>query len=160
MVIAGLTPSEALVAATVSPARYFGVEEEYGRIAEGKAADMVLLRENPLTDIRNTRSIEAVVLGGRLYKRENLDALLAHVESSVGSLTLGAKLLWAYLWMNSAHERTEVDVETPVPVRQGKASPEEERAEEGFEHESSRRVPLVGSLAPLVERGAGLEPGA
>ena len=59
---------------------------------------MVLLRENPLTDIRNTRSIEAVVLGGRLYRRENLDALLAHVEASVGSLTLSAKLLWAYLW--------------------------------------------------------------
>jgi imidazolonepropionase-like amidohydrolase len=97
LVKAGLTPSEALVAATVSPARYFGVEREYGSIAEGKTADMVLLRENPLTDIRNTRSIEAVVLGGRLYRREDLDALLAHVEASVGSLTLGAKLLWAYL---------------------------------------------------------------
>ena len=98
LVKAGLTPSEALVAATVSPARYFGVEGEYGNIAEGKAADMVLLRENPLTYIRNTRSIEAVVLGGRLYRREDLDALLAGVEASVGSLTLGAKLLWAFLW--------------------------------------------------------------
>ncbi len=98
LVKAGLKPSEALVAATVSPARYFGVEGEYGSIAEGKAADMVLLRENPLTDVRNTRSIEAVVLGGRFYRRADLDALLAHVESAVGSLTLGAKLLWAYLW--------------------------------------------------------------
>jgi cytosine/adenosine deaminase-related metal-dependent hydrolase len=98
LVKAGLTPSEALVAATVSPARYFGVEDEYGSIAEGKAADMVLLRENPLTDIRNTRSIEAVVLGGRLYGREDLDALLTGVEASVESLTLGAKLLWAFVW--------------------------------------------------------------
>jgi len=98
LVKAGLTPSEALVAATVSPARYFGVEGEYGSIAEGKAADMVLLRENPLTDIRNTRSIEAVVLGGRLYRREDLDALLTDVEASVESLTLSAKLLWAFVW--------------------------------------------------------------
>ena len=98
LVKAGLTPSEALVAATVSPARYFGVEGEYGCIAEGKTADMVLLRENPLSDIRNTRSIEAVVLGGTLYRREDLDALLTGVEESVGSLTLGAKLLWAFVW--------------------------------------------------------------
>ena len=97
LVKAGLTPAEALAAATLSPARYFGVEGEYGSIAEGKAADLVLLREDPLTDIRNTRSIEAVVLGGRLYRRPDLDRLLTHVETSVGSLTIGAKLLWAYL---------------------------------------------------------------
>ena len=97
LVKAGLTPAEALVAATLSPARYFGLEGEYGSIAEGKAADLVLLRENPLTDIRNSRSIEAVVLGGRLYRRPDLDALLDGVERSVGSLTIGAKLLWGYL---------------------------------------------------------------
>ncbi len=97
LVKAGLTPAEALVAATLSPARYFGLEGEYGSIAEGKAADLVLLRENPLADIRNSRSIEAVVLGGRLYRRPDLDALLDGVERSVGSLTIGAKLLWGYL---------------------------------------------------------------
>jgi hypothetical protein len=94
---AGLTPAEALVAATLGPARYFGLEGEYGSIAEGKSADLVLLRENPLADIQNTRSIEAVVLGGRLYRRPDLDALLDGVEASVGSPTIGAKLLWGYL---------------------------------------------------------------
>ncbi len=97
LVKAGLTPAEALVAATLGPARYFGVEAEYGSIAEGKAADMILLRENPLADIRSSRSIEAVVLAGRLYRREQLDALLDGVEASIGSPTLAAKALWAYL---------------------------------------------------------------
>jgi hypothetical protein len=98
LVKAGLTPAEALTAATSSPARYFGVEAEYGSIAIGKAADLVLLRENPLSDIRNTRSIDAVILGGRLYRRGQLDALLAGVESSVRRPTLTAKLVWSYLW--------------------------------------------------------------
>jgi Amidohydrolase family len=97
LVKAGLTPAEALVAATLDPARYFGVEAEYGTIAVGKAADMILLRENPLADIRSSRSIEAVVLAGRPYRREHLDALLDGVESSIGSPTLAAKVLWAYL---------------------------------------------------------------
>jgi imidazolonepropionase-like amidohydrolase len=97
LVKAGLTPAEALRAATSSPARYFGVEAEYGSIAMGKAADLILLRENPLSDIRNTRSIEAVILGGRLYRREQLDALLGGVESSARSLTLTAKILWHHL---------------------------------------------------------------
>jgi hypothetical protein len=97
LVKAGLTPAEALKAATLDPARYFGVEEEHGSIAAGKAADIILLRENPLADVRNTRSIEAVVIAGKLYERRDLDALLAHVEGAARSPTLTAKLLWAFL---------------------------------------------------------------
>jgi imidazolonepropionase-like amidohydrolase len=97
LVKAGLTPAEALTAATSSPARYFGVEAEYGSVAIGKAADLILLRENPLSDVRNSRSIDAVILAGRLYSREKLDALLAGVEAAAASPTLTAKILWAYL---------------------------------------------------------------
>lgn len=76
LVETGLTPTEALRAATINPARLFpGVE--VGTIEAGKRADFVLLDGNPLSDIRNTQRIRAVVLGGRLLDRKALDQLLA-----------------------------------------------------------------------------------
>jgi hypothetical protein len=66
LVQAGLTPMEALQAATREPARFLGLEAERGTIEVGKAADLVLLEADPLADIRNTRRIGAVVLGGRV----------------------------------------------------------------------------------------------
>jgi imidazolonepropionase-like amidohydrolase len=51
-----------------------------GTIEVGKLADLVLLDANPLTDIGNTRRIRAVVADGRLYRRADLDRLLAGVE--------------------------------------------------------------------------------
>lgn len=74
---AGFTPLEALWSATVGPARFAGLQETLGSIAPGKIADLVLLDANPLDNIRNTRRINAVVQGGRLYTRKDLDALLA-----------------------------------------------------------------------------------
>src|SRR5690349_1348830 len=55
LVIAGLTPVEALRAATINPAKFLGIEDKAGTIAPGKLADLVLLDANPLTDIRNTQ---------------------------------------------------------------------------------------------------------
>jgi imidazolonepropionase-like amidohydrolase len=77
LVDAGLTPAEALRAATLVPATLFGIEKDAGTIAIGKRADLVLLDADPLRDIRNTRRIDAVVLDGRLLDRAALDALLA-----------------------------------------------------------------------------------
>jgi len=73
---AGLSPREALAAATISPARYFGMEKELGSIAPGQIADLVLLDADPLENIRNTTRIFAVVQAGRLFDRERLDSLL------------------------------------------------------------------------------------
>jgi len=70
---AGLTPMEALQAATRNPARFLHVDA--GTIEVGKHADLVLLDANPLDDIRNTRRIRAVVLDGTLFDRSRLDAL-------------------------------------------------------------------------------------
>lgn len=75
LVEAGLTPREALRAATLAPAEFFGVEATSGSIAAGKRADLVLLDADPAQDIRNTRRIDAVVVGGRLLQRGDLDAL-------------------------------------------------------------------------------------
>jgi imidazolonepropionase-like amidohydrolase len=74
---AGLTPADALRAATLAPAKLFGIERDAGTIAIGKRADFVLLDADPLRDIRNTRRIAAVVLDGRVFDRAALDALLA-----------------------------------------------------------------------------------
>lgn len=74
---AGLSPLEALRAATINPALFLGSERHEGSIAAGKNANLVLLDASPLADIRNTRRIHAVVLRGRLYLRAELDAILA-----------------------------------------------------------------------------------
>jgi imidazolonepropionase-like amidohydrolase len=77
LVHAGLTPRQALQAATTSPAEFLGKANEQGRIADGQRADLVLLDADPLMDIRNTQQIRAVVLNGKLLERGDLDALLA-----------------------------------------------------------------------------------
>lgn len=76
LVRAGLTPIQAIDAATRQPAIYFGLQSELGTVAEGKIADLVLLSDSPLDDIRNTTSIEAVIRQGKHYDREALDGLL------------------------------------------------------------------------------------
>jgi pimeloyl-ACP methyl ester carboxylesterase len=80
LVDAGLTPMQALQAATRNPARFLGKEAEMGTVETGKLADVVLLSADPLADIGNTTKIDAVVADGRLYRRAELDALLADVE--------------------------------------------------------------------------------
>jgi imidazolonepropionase-like amidohydrolase len=67
-VSAGLSTFAALQTATVNPATYLGLIGKTGTIAEGKQADMVLLNNNPLDDIRNTRRIDTVISDGRIMK--------------------------------------------------------------------------------------------
>ena len=76
LVQAGLTPLEALQAATINCTRSLGQEKDLGSIEPGKIADVVLLDANPLDDIRNTRRIRAVIANGKLYRRAALDGLL------------------------------------------------------------------------------------
>ena len=62
LVKAGLTPLEALQTATINPAKYFNLEKELGAVKETMWADLLILDENPLKDIRNTQKINAVIL--------------------------------------------------------------------------------------------------
>ncbi|MEZ4993206.1 MAG: amidohydrolase family protein [Saprospiraceae bacterium] len=64
LVKAGMSNAEVIVAATMENARYFQVEDRLGSIEAGKQADLILLKENPLEDIRAIRSIERVMLNG------------------------------------------------------------------------------------------------
>jgi imidazolonepropionase-like amidohydrolase len=80
LVEAGLTPLESLRTATLNPARHFERTGEFGAVAPGMAADLVLLDDDPLADIRNTRRISGVVANGRYLDRRALDAMLATAE--------------------------------------------------------------------------------
>jgi imidazolonepropionase-like amidohydrolase len=53
-----------------------------GTVEKGKRADLVLLDSNPLVDIKNTRTIQSVVLAGRYFSRTDLDHLLHQVEEA------------------------------------------------------------------------------
>jgi imidazolonepropionase-like amidohydrolase len=79
---AGFTPMEALQTATSNPAKFLGTEANSGSVEPGKIADLVLLRENPIEEIQNTRKIELVVAAGRLFDRAALDQLLMKVEAT------------------------------------------------------------------------------
>jgi len=72
LVQGGLSPGEALRAATVDAARFLGLQDSLGSIAPGKLADLVLLDADPLADIRNTRRIRAVIANGRLLDAVDL----------------------------------------------------------------------------------------
>jgi imidazolonepropionase-like amidohydrolase len=76
LVAAGLSTADALRAATIWPAEFLGLGESSGSIALGKRADLLLIDDNPLSDISHTQRIRAVVIDGRLWQRADLDALL------------------------------------------------------------------------------------
>lgn len=71
LVAAGLTPAQALRSATLEPAKYLNAES-LGSVEEGKAADLMILDADPLADIRNTRKIGGVILGGKYLTRAYL----------------------------------------------------------------------------------------
>ncbi len=78
LVASGLTPLEAITAATSAAARALGADAELGTVEVGKLADLVILDADPLADIRNTRRIWRVIQGGRVVDRA---ALLERVRA-------------------------------------------------------------------------------
>lgn len=75
-----MSPMQALESATRKPAEWLRIADSVGTIERGKVADLILLDADPLSDIANTRRIAAVVLRGKLFRRQDLDALLAEVR--------------------------------------------------------------------------------
>ena len=86
---AGLTPMEALQAATRNPAAFLGELGSQGTVERGKRANLVLLDANPLEDIHNTRQIAAVVLDGTLLSRDALQSMLAGAEEAARRVPAG-----------------------------------------------------------------------
>jgi hypothetical protein len=104
LVRAGLSPAEALRAATIDAARYLGMERSFGTVAVGKQADLVLLGANPLQHISGTRRIKAVILAGRFYDRDALDRLLVFTKRQAGRPDNWIKLLWGFAWSSVASD--------------------------------------------------------
>jgi imidazolonepropionase-like amidohydrolase len=82
LVEAGLTPLEALRAATINAAKALGQERGLGTVEAGKLADLVILNGDPLADITHVGAIEAVVSRGRLLDRAALDGILNRLEAA------------------------------------------------------------------------------
>jgi imidazolonepropionase-like amidohydrolase len=80
LVAAGLSAFEALQTGTVNPARFFAREDSSGMVKAGFDADLVLLDDNPLDDIRNSRRIQGVMLRGQWLSRQDLDRLLTPLK--------------------------------------------------------------------------------
>ncbi|MFD2164082.1 amidohydrolase family protein [Paradesertivirga mongoliensis] len=69
----GMSPLQAIRSATLNGAEYLGLAKELGSIENGKLADLIVLTENPLEDIRNSDKIKYVMLNGRLYDAETMN---------------------------------------------------------------------------------------
>jgi len=83
---AGVSPADALRAATLTPATYLRATDSLGTVAVGHVADLVLLDADPLADIRNTRRIRAVFTRGRYFDRAALDTVLSTAERRNGAV--------------------------------------------------------------------------
>jgi imidazolonepropionase-like amidohydrolase len=75
LVQGGMTPLEALRAATLDGARYLGLDRDLGSIEPGKLADLLVLERDPLADIRNSESIRYTVLNGRVFYAPTMEEL-------------------------------------------------------------------------------------
>lgn len=74
---ADIPAADVLRSATIVPAQFMGLENSLGSISVGKTASMVLVKGNPLEDIRNAQRIEGVFFRGKYLSRQDLDRLLA-----------------------------------------------------------------------------------
>ncbi len=77
MVAAGMTPAEAIVAGTKNGAEILGFENDLGSVSVGKSADFIVLNENPLEEITNSRAIDRVYLRGHQVDRARLQTMFA-----------------------------------------------------------------------------------
>ena len=82
LVRSGLTPLEALQAATRNAAEFLGTLDEGGTVERGKRADLVVLDANPLEDISHTQRIHAVIVNGRLVTKQQIETMLAEIEKA------------------------------------------------------------------------------
>lgn len=80
MASADMPPLQALRVATLYGAEAIGLGQDLGSLEPGKLADLVILSENPLSDIRHTNSIHQVMMNGRLFMGDTLDEVWPAVK--------------------------------------------------------------------------------
>jgi imidazolonepropionase-like amidohydrolase len=82
MAAAGLPPLTVLQAATRNAAAYFGESDQWGSVAPGQRADLLLLNANPLQDVKLTRALVGVMVRGQWLPRSELDKRLEQVATA------------------------------------------------------------------------------
>jgi hypothetical protein len=87
LVKGGLSPVQAIQAATLNAARMLKLDRDYGSLHEGKAADFIVLKADPIGDITRTRAIDAVWMNGIEVDREGL----SRTEVRRGEIDLGGR---------------------------------------------------------------------
>lgn len=85
---AGLSTLKALQSATINPAKYLKKSDSLGSIVSNKYADILLLSDNPLVKITNTRRIEGLVINGKFYNKKELEELKQKAKKVARKLNL------------------------------------------------------------------------
>ena len=93
----GLTNLEALQSATIIPTQFVKKQRHYGTIEKGKVADLVLLDDNPLENISNSRKIHGVVMNGIYYNSEKIEELKRFTESIASKFHMNSKVLFSFI---------------------------------------------------------------
>jgi imidazolonepropionase-like amidohydrolase len=93
LVLSGIPPAGALRIATLNGARALGVGDRLGSIETGKWADLVVVRGNPLADIRNTRNVRVVVKAGARYDPAEL---IRSAEGRLGPSSQAEAAAWGW----------------------------------------------------------------
>ncbi len=81
----GLTPLQTLQSATLAGPKFLGKSQQFGELTIGKVADIILLADNPLMDIRNTMKIEGVISHNHFYNKQDLEMLKANAMQFVNT---------------------------------------------------------------------------
>lgn len=95
LVDAGLTTEETLAAATRLAATWLEIDDKVGTVEVGKFADLVLLDENPLLDINNTRKISGVFFNGRWVDKSQIDIMLENLAKKNAENIGKDEFLWS-----------------------------------------------------------------
>ena len=109
LVKSGFSPFAALKTATFNPALYMSKADKFGVVEPGHIANLVLLEDNPLIDIRNTQKIAAVILHGVYYSREYLGHILSAKEPLTSHQASAGKEI--------DKERAQQASQCPAPIR-------------------------------------------
>jgi len=91
----GMSNLQAIRSATIVPAKFCGLINDFGSVEVGKMADLILLEKNPLENIANTREINGVILNGTYYDRSKLDQLQNLTASLAGSFHMNVKFVYS-----------------------------------------------------------------
>ncbi len=93
----GLSNLKALQSATIIPAKFVGVDKDYGTIEIGKIADLVILEKNPLDNITNSKTIYGVIMNGIYYNSNKIDELKDFTQSLALSFHMNVKVFYSLI---------------------------------------------------------------